>query len=146
MKSPNTIVTIVVIAAVLLTAYGVGLLIHQARVGHAPLGADANDAQARQDTPRLSHAREAAQPQDTPEMRALLKEKRAEALKKMETATEEQKAKTRKLVQDSFSPQAGQQPSAKLPQVSSTSSSVQDPNGEKSDEKTGSDPNAAGPR
>ena len=52
MKSSNTIVTVVVIAAVLIAAYAVGMLIHQARTGNAPSGNDANDVTAMPHRPR----------------------------------------------------------------------------------------------
>ena len=52
MKSSNTIVTIVVIAAVLIAAYAVGMLIHQARTGNSPSGTEANDVTAMPTRPR----------------------------------------------------------------------------------------------
>lgn len=93
MKSSNTGVTILVIAAVLIVAYGVGLLIHQARVGHhqPQTQAEANDVKAAQLTTESAPAPGPGQKKDTPEMRAKVKERRAEILQKMESATEEQK-------------------------------------------------------
>lgn len=92
MKVSNTVVTVVVIAAVLIFAYGVGMLIRQARTGgsHAPPATGAKDAASSQ-----RPGPTAARTKDTPEERQRLKEERAKDLEKMNAATDEEKAKLR---------------------------------------------------
>lgn len=146
MKSSKPFVTLVIIAAVLIAAYAVGLLIHQIRVDDSPSGTDANDAQVRQDTAKLSHAPESGRSKDSPEARAKLKEERAEVLKKMESATEEEKARFREQIRGSLETQKSKTPAGRLStrrsQAPAGPSPVQDPNAES--ERTGSEPNTAG--
>jgi hypothetical protein len=135
MKSSNTIVTVVVIAAVLIAAYGVGLLIHQARMGDSssPATTDANSLQRGQEAAKSAPAPGSGQTKDSPEIRAQVKESHAEMLEKMESATEEEKAKFKEQVRQRVSGRRAKQP----PQV-------QEPNSNASSEKTGAEPNAAG--
>jgi hypothetical protein len=132
MKSSNTIVTVVVIAAVLIAAYGVGLLIHQARMGNAPspTATDSNLANTASTAARTDPAPGGGQTKDTPEIRAQVKEQRAEMIEKMENATEEEKAR--------FSEQVRARVSGRR---STPPSKVQEPN---SSPKTGAEPNATG--
>ncbi len=141
MKSSNTVITIVVIAAVLIAAYAVGLVIRQARTGHAPSEAsEANEALIREGTAKLSHGPEAGRTRDTPQARTELKEKRAEALQKMETATEAEKEQFRRQMRERFHERQGTTGtlSTQRPGL------VRDPNTESNSEKTGAEPNAAG--
>lgn len=151
MKSSNTVVTIVVVAAVLVAAYALGLLIHQARVGDssssATSPAEVNEARLRESTANLSHEPGAGRIQDTQEARAQLKEQRAQTLEKMETATEEEKAEVREQVRDRLSPQS----SRKMPRRLATRRTgtadgpvTPDPNASQSEKKTESEPNGAG--
>ncbi len=140
MKSSNTIVTIVVIAAVLIAAYAVGMLIHQARTGDAPSGSEANSVTA---TP---HGPGTGRPQDSPEAKAKLKEKRAEALEKLESATEEQKAQFREKVRERFStgqaPKPAQETSPRRLPAPGAQPAAPDPNAGQTIEKSGPEPNA----
>ncbi len=146
MKSSNTVVTVIVIAAVLIAAYGVGLLIHQARQGDSPLpassGADANSIES--GTADSSQRPRPGQTKDTPEARAKLKEKRAEVLEKMESATEEQKAQFKEQVRE----RVGGRRSTEKPDASADSAQghpqQQDPNTKQNNDGTGAEPNAAG--
>lgn len=142
MKSSNTIVTVVVIAAVLVAAYAVGMLIHQARTGNSPSGNEANNVTV------MPHGPGTGRTQDSPEARAKLKEKRAEALEKMESATEEQKAQFREQVRERFGARRDEKPAQAPPsqpaQAPGTPPSTPDPNAKQSSEGTGSEPNAAG--
>jgi len=141
MKSSNTVVTIVVIAAVLIAAYAIGLVIRQARTGNAPSEAtEANEALIREGTAKLSHGPEAGRAKDTPQARTQLKEKHAQELEKMNAATDEQKEQFRQQVREGFRDRRGttgtlstQRPAA-----------VRDPNTKSNSEKTGAEPNAAG--
>lgn len=144
MKSSNTVVTVIVIAAVLIAAYGVGLLIHQARSGNSPgaSGTDVNRIES--GTADSSQRPRPGQTKDTPEARAKLKEQRAEALKKMESATEEEKAKFKEKIRE----QVGGRRSTQKPDASSDTAQGhpprQDPNTTQNTDKTGTEPNAAG--
>jgi hypothetical protein len=140
MKSSNTIVTIVVIAAVLVAAYAVGMLIHQARTGNSPSGTEANDVRSETAMPHGPGGRT----QDSPEARAKLKEKRAEALEKLESATEEQKTQFREEVRRRFDARPDKRPAQQLRQTPPMQPSPQDPNTGPTSEGTGSEPNAAG--
>lgn len=143
MKSSNTVVTVVVIAAVLIAAYGVGLLVHRARTGNSSSGTsatEANEAQMREDTAKLSHGPGSGKKQDSPEMRAKLKEKRAETLEKMESATAEEKEQMRQEIRERFSGTQNAKPGQSMP--GATPPQPVDPNSE----RTGAEPNAAGQR
>jgi hypothetical protein len=87
MKLSNTMVSVIVIGAVLVSAYAIGLLIRQARTGSpsaAPVVTETTDAAAS----RLGPG--AAPPRDTPAERAQVKETRAKTLEKMSTLTKEE--------------------------------------------------------
>lgn len=147
MKSSNTVVTIVVVGAVLVAAYALGLLIRQARVEEAPSSTaspvEVNEARLREaayepGTGRIKSSQEA---------KAQLKEKRAENLKKMETATDEEKARVREQVRE----RVGTQPDRKVarrpvPRRTETvaAPAAPDPNVSQNPEKTDSEPNRAG--
>jgi len=92
MKISNTVVSVVVIAAVLIFAYGVGMLIRHARTGGSqpPSPTQAKDAASSQ-----RPGPTAARTKDTPEERMRLKEERTQALEKMNSRTDEEKAKLR---------------------------------------------------
>jgi len=130
MKSSSTIVTVVVIAAVLIVAYAVGLLIRQARTGNsqAPATTNANSTKAAQEAVRPGPG--GGQTKDTPEMRAKAKEDHAKMIEKMENATEEEKAKFKEQIRERVSGPRSKQPPK-----------VQEPN---SSQKAGAEPNAAG--
>jgi len=130
MKSSNTIVTVVVIAAVLIAAYGVGLLIQQARMGNSPspTATDSNTAKSGQDPARPGP--EGGQAKDSPEARAKIKEDHAKMIEKMEKATDEEKAKFREQIRERVSGRRGGQPPK-----------VQEPN---SSQKAAAEPNAVG--
>lgn len=92
MKVSNTVVSVVVVAAVLIFAYGVGMLIRQARTGgaRAPLPTQTKGTAS---APRPGPT--AARSQDTPEERMRLKEAKAKAIEKMSLRTDEEKEKLR---------------------------------------------------
>lgn len=92
MKVSNTVVSVVIIAAVLIFAYGVGMLIRQTRTGgsRAPLPIQTKDA-ASPTRPGPT----AARTKDTPEERLRLKEEKAKAIEKMSLRTDEEKEKLR---------------------------------------------------
>lgn len=107
MKTSNTVVSAIVIAAVLIFAYGVGLLIRQARTGStsAPASATADKtSSAQEEGPRAPRTK------DTPEARARAREKRAQMNEKMASATDEEKAKFRKDVTNQFRPRRDKGP------------------------------------
>jgi hypothetical protein len=93
MKLSNTVVSALVIVAVLVAAYALGLLIRQARMGGARPArqvADANGAGAMA-APRPAMSPQgpgASQIKDTPEARAQAKENKAKVLKKMDSLTQ----------------------------------------------------------
>ena len=97
MKSSSTVVSVIVIAAVLVFSYAVGLLIRQVRTGRQeppppaaagelPSGADVSQGPGKTATP------------DTPQERARLKDQKAQAIEQMSTLTEEQEEKFRQQV------------------------------------------------
>ncbi|NLH43028.1 MAG: hypothetical protein GX448_14405 [Planctomycetes bacterium] len=135
MKSSNSIVTVVVIAAVLIAAYGVGLLIHQARMGsNTPAtSSDANTTKAVQSEAPKGPAPGGGQTKDTPEVRAQIKQRHAEMIEKMENATQEEKDKFREQVRERVGGRRSRQPPK-----------VQEPNSSQRSEKTVAEPNAAG--
>lgn len=94
MKSSHTIVSVIVIVAVLVFSYAVGLLIRQARTGSqvaqppvagSELPPDANVPDRPLRTPT----------KDTPQERTRVKDQRAKVLEQMDAATEEQKEQFR---------------------------------------------------
>jgi hypothetical protein len=101
MKLANTVVSVLVIAAVLVFAYGVGLLVRQARTGgsRSPSSvAEANDAAAARRMTMSSHGPGASRTKDVPEERTRLREEKAKTLEKMNSMTEEEKEKFRNQV------------------------------------------------
>jgi hypothetical protein len=91
MKLSNTMVSVIVIGAALVSAYAIGLLIRQVRTGArsaAPVAAEANEAAARRAITAPGPG--AAPTKDTPGERAQAKEKKAKMLEKMSSATKEE--------------------------------------------------------
>lgn len=146
MKSSNTVVTVIVIAAVLIAAYGVGLLIHQARLGSSSSpgssGTDANRIES--GTADSSQRPRPGQSKDTPEARAKLKEQRTEALKKMESATDEEKAKFKEQIRERVGGRRTTRKSDASADAAQGHPLTQDPNATQKTDKTGTEPNAAG--
>jgi flagellar biosynthesis/type III secretory pathway M-ring protein FliF/YscJ len=97
MKHRNTLITVAIIAAVLLAAYGIGLLIRQARIRHLREEAAARDEAMAQKmlTQQLPGGRRPRQ--DDQKRRAEIQKQREMALEKVKSMTDEQK---RKMVQD----------------------------------------------
>jgi hypothetical protein len=151
MKSSNTVVTVVVIGAVLAAAYAVGLLVRHARTGDssslAPPAREVNEARIREDMAKLVHGPGTRQTKDTQQEMTRLTEKRAAALKRMESATEQEKAQVREQIRERFSAPSGQQ-AVRRPVPEPTGAAAvppaQDPNASKSPDKTDSEPNRAG--
>ncbi|MEN6427160.1 MAG: hypothetical protein ABFE13_17535 [Phycisphaerales bacterium] len=150
MKSSNTVVTIVVVGAVLVAAYAVGMLIRQAKTGNSSSSSSAtevNDARLREAKANLSHEPGTGRTKETQEAKAELKEKRAQFLEKMESATEEEKAQIREQIRQRVSTQPGQKVVRRpLPKQMKPAAvpAAQDPNGSESEKKAGSEPNQAG--
>jgi cell division septum initiation protein DivIVA len=100
MKISNTIVSGIVIVAILLSAYGLGLLIRQARTGSGrnqpPV--EARDVTAARPHAVVPHAPGGPQTGDTAQARAKLKDQRAQDIEKMNSLTAEQKQKFRNQV------------------------------------------------
>jgi hypothetical protein len=87
MKLSNTMVSVIMIGAALVSAYAIGLLIRQVRLGSppaAPGAAETTEAAAQRPGPG------AAPTQDTPAERAQTREKKAKVLEKMSSATKEE--------------------------------------------------------
>jgi cell division septum initiation protein DivIVA len=95
MKISNTIVSGIVIVAILLSAYGLGLLIRQARTGS---GRNQPPVEARDATAARPHAPGGPQTGDPAQARAKLKDQRAQDIEKMNSLTAEQKQKFRNQV------------------------------------------------
>jgi hypothetical protein len=91
MKVSNTVVSVVVVAAVLIFAYGVGLLIRQARTGSP----QSKPAQVKDTASPQRPGPGAARTNDTPEERLRLKEEKAKAIEKASAQTDEEKQKLR---------------------------------------------------
>jgi hypothetical protein len=107
MKLSNTVVSVIVIAAVLVSAYAMGLLIRQVRTG----GHVAQPPSAGNEAPagaKVPHGPGEARTKDTPQERTQLKEEKAQAIEKMSSLTEEQKEKFRSQVRQQV---GGQRPS-----------------------------------
>jgi hypothetical protein len=90
MKASNTVVSAIVIAAVLVSAYAIGLMIRQARTGGP--AAQPTSVEKKQ-VPGVSHGPLAEQSKDTSEARVRAKEQKAKAIEKMSSATPEEKEK-----------------------------------------------------
>ena len=107
MKHANTIVFVIVTAAVLLTAYGVGLLIRQARMQH--VGSDQHAAAAPNDTASGPAVADDYGPGRGRRQRlaekdpAQVKQERAEMLEKMSNLTEAEQEQFRQQVRQQFS-------------------------------------------
>lgn len=107
MKHTNTVVFVIVTAAVLLTAYGVGLLIQQARVrhvgpeGHAAAGPNDAAPMAVADDYGPGHGRRQRLAEKDP---AQVSQERAELREKMSNLTEEEQEQLRQQVRQRFSP------------------------------------------
>ncbi|MBM4026642.1 MAG: hypothetical protein FJ280_14755 [Planctomycetes bacterium] len=99
MKLSNTVVSVIIIAAVLVGAYALGLLIRQARLGRLASAPSATG------DPSFAGAQAAHGPgmprtKDTPEERAKIKDERAKILETTGSLTEEQKARFRTQVHE----------------------------------------------
>jgi hypothetical protein len=107
MKVSNTVVSAIVIVAILVSAYGLGLLIRQARTGrtHVQAPADVNNT-ARQ-TEIMARGPGDGRRKDTPEERAKIKDQRTQALEKMKAMTPEERQKFREQIRQQVS---GRQP------------------------------------
>ena len=106
MKLSNTVISIIIIAVVLLSACAVGLLIHRAQVGDslppARVGTEPNE----QMPPEAAMAQRGPGERLTEEElaeRARRKERRMQALEKMQSLTEEEKEQFRQRVREHFS-------------------------------------------
>ena len=86
MKLSNTMVSAIVIGAVLVSAYAIGLVIREMRTGGQPAAPAAETTEA---TARPGPGTAA---KDTPAQRAQVKEAKAETLEKMGTLTKEEQA------------------------------------------------------
>jgi hypothetical protein len=142
MKVSNTVVSVVVIVAVLIFAYGVGMLIRHARTG-ASSPTQAKDAAS---SPRPGPR--AARTQDTPEERTRVKEERAKALEKMNAGTDEEKAKLRDQVIKQAGGRRGGKKRQTLPAPTDANAPASPSQGVKvspSTDKGSSEPGKAGP-
>ena len=121
MKLSNTVVSIIVITAVLLSVCVVGLLIRQARTGRSEREpqtvAEANDTTTQPDMATSLREPGAGQAQDDAEQRARLKKEREQVLEKMASLTEEEKEQFRERIRQRFSSQrAGSQRTSLSPE------------------------------
>lgn len=119
MKQGNLVVSLVFAAAVLGAAYGVGLLIRQARMGdrepQAQPVAEANDV-ATPETLRSEPRIGRANPKPTPEQLAAARQQKAEELSQVENLTEQQKQERRDAIRAQLSTQSRQP--GRLPHLS----------------------------
>ena len=95
MKLSNTVVSVIVIVAVLVSAYALGLLIRRARTGATRVQAPAEVNQVSRQTAVASHRPGEERTKDTPEERAKIKDRKAQALEKMNALTPEEKQEFR---------------------------------------------------
>ena len=118
MKHANTVVFVIVAAAVLLTAYGVGLLIRQARMSHvepdrqtvaAPNDTAPSEAMAEDYGPGRGRRQRSVD-----EDPAKVKQQRAEMLEKMSNLTEEEQEQFRQQVRRRFSSSGSGNPAVDL--------------------------------
>jgi len=104
MKISNTMVSVILIGAVLVLAYALGLVIRQVRTGSspaAPAAAGATDPAAQR--PGTGPAK------DTPAERAQAKEMKAKMLEKMDAATKEEREQfTDKVIKQAGGRRGGQ--------------------------------------
>ena len=109
MKLSNTVVSVIVITAVLLSVCAVGLLIRQARTGRSEREpqtvTEANDAASQPDMDASLREPGARQEQDDAEQRARLKKEREQVLEKMRSLTEEEQEQFRERIRQRFSSQ-----------------------------------------
>ncbi len=98
MKLSNTVVSVIVIAAVLVSAYALGLLIRHARTGGSRVQTPAEVNQPAGPMAVASHGPGAERINDTPEERAKIQKQRAQAIEKMNAMTPEQKQKFREQI------------------------------------------------
>ena len=102
MKQGNVVVSLVLIAVVLGAAYGLGLLIRQARTGKsepAPPAAEPNEIA---NLEKLVPGRRSAEskPKPTPEQLAAAKQEKAEQLAEVGALTEQQKQERREALRE----------------------------------------------
>ena len=109
MKLSNTVVSVIVITAVLLSVCAVGLLIRQARTGRSEREpqtvTEANDAASQPDMAASLREPGAGQARDDAEQRARLKKEREQVLEKMRSLTEEEQEQFRERIRQRFSSQ-----------------------------------------
>lgn len=113
MKLSNTMVSAIAIGAVLVSAYGIGLLIRHARTGArlAAPAAETTEAVARRPD------RSARPTQDTPAERARVKETRKETLEKMGALTKEEQEQFKdKVIKQAGGRRPGKGPGGLTPQ------------------------------
>ncbi len=114
MKLSNSMVLVIVIGAVLVSAYAIGLVIRQVRTGArsaAPVAGATTDGAARRPGPG------AAPTKDTPAERAQVKEKKAKLLEKMgELTKEEQEQFKDKVIQQVGGRRGGKGPGSLSPE------------------------------
>jgi hypothetical protein len=142
MKVSNTVVSVVVIAAVLVFAYGVGVLIRHARTGGS------SPTQAKDAASSQRPGPTAARTKDTPEERMRLKEERTKALEKMNSGTDEEKAKLRDQVIKQVGGRRGGKKRQTLPppvDANTPATSGGDAKTQPSTDKGSSEPGKAGP-
>ena len=84
MKLSNTMVSVILIGAVLVLAYALGLVIRQVRTGAPPAATGTTDAASQRPGPGVAPVK------DTPAERAQAKEMKAKMLEKMDAATKEE--------------------------------------------------------
>jgi hypothetical protein len=119
MKQRSVVVSLILVAVVLLAAYGLGLLIRQARLGDSepasPPAAEPNDIAKLE---KLVPGRRSGQskPKPTPEQLAAAKQQRAGELAEAGTLTEEQKQERREALRAQLRT-ASQEP-GRLPHLS----------------------------
>lgn len=100
MKQGNVVVTVILVAAVLLAACGLGLLIRQARMGSSPPPPQTPtvvepDAPAPAETPTSSRRFAQRRSEPTPEQLAAAKQQRADELAEVAGLTEEERQQRR---------------------------------------------------
>jgi hypothetical protein len=111
MKLSNSMVSVIMIGAALVSAYAIGLLIRHVRLGSppaAPVATETTEAAARRPGP------DAASTKDTPAERAQVREKKAQALEKMSAATREEQEQFKDKVIKQVGGRRGGKPSGNL--------------------------------
>ena len=114
MKISNTMVSVILIGAVLVLAYALGLVIRQVRTGAppaAPAAAETSDPAAQRPGPGTAPVK------DTPAARAQAREMRAKALEKMDAATKEEQEQFKdKVIKQVGGRRGGQGPGGLTPE------------------------------